>query len=66
MWRLLPLLAVLGFLEVLVPWPDVATLVLSNAHQGARRVVSTPMAASSVDMRYDWSHLLVQARDASR
>jgi len=33
MWRLLPILIGLGFLELLVPWPDVAALVLSNASQ---------------------------------
>ena len=30
MWRLLPILLVIGFAEVLIPWPDVAALVLSN------------------------------------
>ena len=33
MWRLLPILIGLGFLELLVPWPDVAALVLSNPRQ---------------------------------
>lgn len=33
MWRLLPIVICLGFLELLVPWPDVAGLVLSNASE---------------------------------
>jgi hypothetical protein len=30
MWRLLPILVGLGFLELLVPWPHVAALVLGG------------------------------------
>lgn len=56
MWRLLPLLAVLGFLEILVPWPNVAALVLSDANNANVRAVSprrvlpnpTPGAASAI------------------
>ncbi len=35
MWRLLPILVGLAFVELLVPWPDVAALVLSNAYAPA-------------------------------
>ncbi len=77
MWRLLPLLAVLGFLEVLVPWPDVAALVLSDTtHTGANAVSPRPMSPipvpgtvstlpsdrHSVDKVPDPSGLLGQAR----
>jgi len=37
MWRLLSIVICLGFLELLVPWPDVAGLVLSNASEPALR-----------------------------
>jgi hypothetical protein len=49
MWRLLPLLVVLGCLEVLVPWPDVAALVLTGpSHTGAHAVWSRPMSPTLV------------------
>lgn len=61
MWRLLPILAVLAFLEVLVPWPDVAALVLTNATQADVRVGAT--RGSLVEMHRAPSQLLVQARE---
>jgi hypothetical protein len=64
MWRLLPLLAVLAFLEAIVPWPDVAAFVLGDTHQTDARVIST-RAAPSVEPRHDKSQLLVQVRDAA-
>jgi hypothetical protein len=67
MWRLLPILAVLGCLEVLVPWSDVAALVLSNAPPADPRVITLHMTtAAPVEMRHDPSQLLVQARAVSR
>lgn len=46
MWRLFSLLAVLGFLEMLVPWPDVAALVLSSTRPPEARVAAPrPMTA---------------------
>jgi hypothetical protein len=33
MWRLLPLLLGLALIEMLVPWPDVAGLVLNDVAQ---------------------------------
>ena len=80
MWRLLPLLAVLGFLEILVPWPDVAALVLSdtnhaNAHAVSPRPLSPvlvpgtvgaiPSEHHSVDASRDPSRLVFQARVTS-
>ncbi len=66
MWRLVPLLAVLGFLEVLVPWPDVAALVLSDTHRAAdTRVVSLHGAVPSVETPPDRSQLIVQVRDTA-
>jgi hypothetical protein len=65
MWRLLSLLAVLGALKVLVPWPDVAALVLSTPHQADTRAISMRSIPPSVEMRHDRSQLLVQVRDAA-
>lgn len=80
MWRLLPLLAVLCFLEILVPWPDVAALVLSHATQSGVHAVSPrslsprlapgtvgmiPSERHSVDASRTPSRLLVQARVTS-
>jgi hypothetical protein len=39
MWRLLPLLLGLALIELLVPWPDVAGLVLNDAAQGEVREI---------------------------
>ncbi len=64
MWRLVPLLAVLGFLEVLVPWPDVATLVLSKARHVNTPVISLHEVAP-VAVRHEPSQLLVQVRDTA-
>lgn len=64
MWRLVPLLAVLGFLEVLVPWPDVAALVLSKAHHVDTPAISLHEVAPVV-MRHEPSQLLVRVRDAT-
>lgn len=64
MWRLVALLAVLGFLEVLVPWPDVAALVLSHAGHADAPVISLHEVAPVV-MRHEPSQLLVQVRDAA-
>ena len=60
MWRLLPILAVLGFLEALVPWPDVAALVLSSAGHADAHL------ARPVEMHRTQLEQLVQVRDASR
>ena len=70
MWRLVPLLAVLGFFEVLVPWPDVAALVLSNAHHADTPAISLHTAGpvyaeAPVSMRHQPSQLLVQVRDTT-
>lgn len=64
MWRLVPLLAVLGCLEILVPWPDVATLVLSKARHVDTPVISLYEVAPVV-MRHEPSQLLVQVRDTT-
>lgn len=65
MWRLIPLLAVLGFLEALVPWPDVAGLVLSNPRPPAVRFAApAPMAAP--ERRHDREQLLVQLPEKVR
>jgi hypothetical protein len=58
MWRLLPIVICLGFLELLVPWPDVARLVLSNPSETALRqnthsgslvhVSETPISSAGV------------------
>lgn len=65
MWRLIPLLAVLGFLEVLVPWPEVAGLVLSNPRPPVVRLaVHPPMAPS--ERRHDREQLLVQLPEKVR
>ena len=61
MWRLIPLLAVLGLLEVLVPWPDVAALVLSNSPPPEMRIAPHPMAA--LERRHERSQLLVQLHE---
>lgn len=61
MWRLIPLLAVLCFLEILVPWPDVAALVLSDTLQPEVGVAPHPMAA--LERRHERSQLLVQLRE---
>jgi hypothetical protein len=61
MWRLLPILAILAFLEVLVPWPDVAALVLTNASQTDVGPAAT--RGSLVEMHRAPSQLLVQARE---
>ncbi|HKF72579.1 MAG TPA: hypothetical protein VKB68_12570 [Stellaceae bacterium] len=65
MWRLLPILAVLGFLEVLVPWPDVAALVLGNGGHADRRA-TTVHVSLPVEMHRASPPQLVQVRDASR
>ena len=65
MWRLLPLLAVLGFLEVLVPWPDVAALVLSHSSRTELHALPAPVRASAVDAHGDQPQLLVQVRATS-
>jgi hypothetical protein len=65
MWRLLPLLAALAFLEVIVPWPDVAALVLGNAHRAEPRVISMRSTALD-DVRHDRPQLLVQVRDTAQ
>jgi len=64
MWRLLPLLAVLAFLEVLVPWPDVAALVLTNAGPVDAPGSSTYPAPAG-GMHLVPKQLLVEARDPS-
>ena len=61
MWRLLPILAVLGLFEVLVPWPDVAALVLGNT---GRVIAVHP--AQPAEMHRAPPPRLVQVRDASQ
>ena len=65
MWRLVPLLAVLGFLEVLVPWPDVAALVLSEPSRTELHTLPAPVRASAVEAHGDQPQLLVQIPAAS-
>ena len=70
MWRLVPVLAILGFLEVLVPWPDVAALVLNSVHHADTPAISlhtvTPVhTAPPVAMRREPSQLIVQVRDTT-
>jgi len=72
MWRILPLLAVVGLLEILVPWPEVAALVLSDAarpgaHALSRPQISSPISGDrhSFDTSEERSPLLVQARVTS-
>jgi hypothetical protein len=64
MWRLVPLLAGLAFLEVWVPWPEIAALVLSDARPLAAHAVSTHLMLSA-EPRQERSSLLVQVGDAS-
>jgi len=63
MWRLLPILVVLTFLEVLVPWPDVAALVLTNASPAD---VQAATRGSLVEIHRPPSQLLVQTRETVR
>ena len=65
MWRIVPLLAVLGCIEVLVPWPDVAALVLSHANRTETHAISDQMTGSSIELRHDRPQLLVQSRAAA-
>ncbi len=65
MWRLVPLLAVLGFLEVLVPWPDVAALVLSQPSQTELHALPAPMRDSASEAYGDRPQLIVQIRATS-
>jgi hypothetical protein len=65
MWRLVPLLAVLGFLEVLVPWPNVAAFVLSSSYRAEVHTSPAPSKSSAVDVRGDQPQLLVQIRAAA-
>jgi hypothetical protein len=65
MWRLVPLLAMLGCLEVLVPWPDVAALVLSQPSRTELHAQASPATGSATEAQGERLQLLVQSPTAS-